>query len=81
MACKSESTVNSHPLSTACAVIVLVCLQFLMFMSIVIPAVYWWKRHKWAPIKNMKIEYRSPKPVAREQASSSTLRFRKSIPK
>lgn len=55
--------------------------KFLIFMAITIPACYWYKRFKWAPIKNQKMEFRPPKPATREQASGKTLRFRRSVPK
>lgn len=56
-------------------------IKFLMVMTFLLPSVYYWKRFKWAPIKNLKIEFRPPKPPARDQTGTATLKFRKGIPK
>jgi len=56
-------------------------IKFLIIMAITIPVSYWLKRHKWAPVKNQKIEFRQPKPSTRDQASVNTLRFRRGVPK
>ncbi|XP_067935300.1 cytochrome c1, heme protein, mitochondrial-like isoform X2 [Watersipora subatra] len=56
-------------------------IKFLMIMALAIPISYYWKRQKWASIKNMKFEFRPPKPPTREQSSVNTLRFRKTVPK
>jgi len=56
-------------------------IKVLIILAIVLPASYYLKRHKWAPVKNMKIEYRPPKPPTRDQASGSTMRFRRGLPK
>jgi len=60
---------------------IVINLQFLMVMTFLLPSVYYWKRFKWAPIKNLKIEFRPPKPPARDQTGTATLKFRKGIPK
>lgn len=56
-------------------------IKFLIGMAIMLPASYWMKRHKWAPVKNMKMEFRQPKPPTRQQSAGSTMRFRRNIPK